>query len=54
MVASILEIDITQNTNCDNLVSFPKSDHIIIMNETTIIIKSSLFYYTVFKHLFAR
>ena len=28
MVASILKIIITRNTNCDNLVGFPKSGHI--------------------------
>ena len=28
MVDSIFKIVITQNTNCDNLVSFPKSGHI--------------------------
>ena len=26
MAASILKIGISQNANCDNLVSFPKSD----------------------------
>ena len=28
MVASVLEISIIRNTNCDNLVGFPKSGHI--------------------------
>ena len=30
MVASILKIIITRNTICDNLVSFPKSCHILL------------------------
>ena len=30
MVTSILKISITQNTNCDNMVSFPKSGHIYV------------------------
>ena len=28
MVASILEIGISRNVNCDNMVGFPKSGHI--------------------------
>ena len=30
MAASILKIGISQNTNCDNLVGFQKSHHIIL------------------------
>ena len=32
MVASILKIVITQNTNYNNLVGFPKSDHIYLLH----------------------
>ena len=33
MVALILKIVITQNINCDNLVGFPKSGHILFSNQ---------------------
>ena len=31
MAASILKIGISRNSNCDNLVGFPKSGHIAIL-----------------------
>ena len=36
MVASIIKIIVSQNTICDNLVSFPKSGHICRINITVV------------------
>ena len=32
MVAPIIKVGISQNINCNNMVGFLKSDHIIILN----------------------
>ena len=45
-MVSIVEIGVSQNTKCDNLVIFPKSGHIAIWYTTEYVVVLSCMIYT--------